>query len=241
MEAETWQVESATTPGVSYTIHRNSSGRLVCECKGFFHRKVCWHVRDITKRLGIEENTGPNPLFLAACSYQLMGYHVIPVEPHGKVPLVPWKAWQEHMPSIDQLATWWTTTKDANVGIVLGQNRFALDLDGGQEAELLLEKAHIFIAPDTPRSKTNSGFHVFLTAPCPIADRIGLLRSEHLRSDGSITPGGKLRFAQVDVRGQGLIIAPPSIHPSGAVYTWLKPLVPEPPQASKELLELIGR
>jgi len=142
--------------------------------------------------------------------------------------LVPWKDFQTTMPTAEQLTAWWDRTPDANVAIVLGRGRFAVDLDGGDAAEALLADAGIALPPDAPRSRTGSGYHVFLSSYHPIPDRIGLLS----------TDGGK---PQVDIRGIGIVVAPPSVHPNGATYTWLEPLTEKPPHGPLELFDLIGR
>lgn len=169
-----------------------------------------------------------NPLLAAALEYQRLGYHVIPCAPREKRPLVPWKNFQTTMPTAEQLTDWWQRTPEANVAIVLGHGRFAVDLDGGEAAEELLAQEGIALPEDAPRSKTGGGYHVFLTSFNAIPDRIGLLSVN----------GGR---PQVDIRGIGIVVAPPSIHPNGATYTWLTPLVEKPPRAPFALTELIGK
>ncbi len=239
-----WLIESTSNRGEFYEIHRKNSGRLACECTGYKYRNHCKHIKMAMDLYSLEENVGPSSLFLAACSYQLMGYKVIPIFPGEKRPMVAWKSWQDRTPTIGNLADWWTTTPDSNVGIVLGKNSteffpFAIDLDGGSEAEILLNHMIGELPETAPRSKTPSGYHVFLSSPTPIVDRIGLLRSDTPREDQSQTPGGKLRYPQVDIRGAGIIVLPPSIHPSGDVYEWIVPLVKDPPQAPQALLDIL--
>lgn len=132
------------------------------------------------------------------------------------------------MPTSDQLSAWWQQTPDANVALVLGRGRFAVDLDGGQAAEQLLAEHGVLLPPEAPRSRTGSGYHVFLSSFNAIPDRVGLLT----------TNGSK---PQVDIRGIGIVVAPPSVHPSGAIYTWLTPLVEDPPRAPLALSDLIGK
>lgn len=132
------------------------------------------------------------------------------------------------MPTPDQLTAWWQKTPDANVALVLGRGRFAVDLDGGEAAEALLAAAGIALPPDAPRSRTGGGYHVFLSSYIPIPDRVGLLSTE----------GGK---PQVDIRGIGIVVAPPSIHPNGKTYEWVQPLVEHPPNAPLALTDLIHR
>lgn len=241
-----WPIKSSNPANKPYWIYRKNSGKLACECDGYHYRQHCRHIGEAIEKYHLEENVGPSSLFLAACNYQLKGYSVIPIYPGDKRPMIPWKDLQERTPSIDNLATWWTVTVDANVGIILGRNLngfspLVVDLDGGEEAEQLLGDLEILLPIGAPRSRTPSGFHVFLTAPNPIADRIGLLRGANPRRDGSQTPSGKPRYPQVDIRGQGIIVIPPSIHPSGAVYQWVRELTDDtPPAIPDSLLELIG-
>jgi hypothetical protein len=208
-------------------------GRLSCTCQGFKYRRTCRHVQDAFP--------SENSTFLsAALAYEAMGYHVIPVAPRQKIPMVRWKDYQEVRPPAAKLRAWWSRTPNANVGLVLGQCRIAVDLDGGEDAEALLTEAGVALPADAPRSRTRSGYHVFLSVPTPQADKIGLLRAQTCRVDEDcITPGGRVRRPQVDVRGLGIIIAPPSVHPSGAVYEWISPLVETPPMAPDRLIELL--
>lgn len=161
----------------------------------------------------------------AALKYHSMGYHVIPCMVKDKRPLVEWKKYQDEPPSVEQIKTWWTKTPSANVAIVLGRGKFAVDLDGEGAGGLLKTKG-IELPKDAPVSKTGSGYHVFLSAKTSIPDCVGLLSQN----------GGK---PQVDIRGVGYVIAPPSIHPNGKRYEWIRPLSVDPPEAPAELLDLI--
>ena len=162
----------------------------------------------------------------AALQYHAMGYHPIPCRPRDKRPLVNWKTFQEHQPPFDLVQRWWQETPDANVALVLGRGTFAVDLDGGLAALNLLTAKNIFLSDDAPRSKTGNGFHVFFRSYIPIPDRVGLLS----------TDGGK---PQVDIRGVGIVVVPPSIHPSGARYEWEVPLTETLPRAPLALTDLI--
>lgn len=163
----------------------------------------------------------------AARRYLAMGLHPIPCAPRSKRPLVEWKTYQESAPLPEEIETWWSQWPDANVALVLGRGTFAVDLDGGREAESLLKARGIYFPP-APRSKTASGFHVFFSAPGPVPDRVGLLST-----------GGKK--PQVDIRGVGIVVAPPSIHPDGPTYEWQVPLSLPLPEAPESLLALIAQ
>lgn len=169
-----------------------------------------------------------NALLTAALAYHALGYHAIPCAPKEKRPLVAWKDFQTTMPTTEQIQAWWAKTPDANVALVLGRGKFAVDLDGGEAAENLLAEEGIALPPDAPRSRTGSGFHVFLSSYNAIPDRVGLLS----------TNGGK---PQVDIRGIGIVVAPPSIHPNGRKYEWILPLTEKPPHTPSALSDLIGK
>lgn len=159
--------------------------------------------------------------------YLELGYHPIPVKPKSKIPAVNWKPYQSDAPTAEEWDQWARQWPDANIALVLGRGRFAVDLDGGADAEALLSDAGIALPNDAPRSKTANGYHVLLAGD--VGDRVGLLSND----------GGK---PQVDIRGIGIIVAPPSIHPSGARYEWeIPPKADRPlPSAPAPLLSLIA-
>ena len=171
--------------------------------------------------------TALHPCHQAAREYLALGCHPIPVQPREKKPLVEWKRYQTEAPLLDEIDAWWETWPDANVGLVLGRGAFAVDLDGDRDAEALLHAQGVYL-PAAPVSRTANGFHVFLSAPGPVPDRVALL-------------GGPKPKPQVDIRGVGFVVAPPSIHPTGAQYVWKLPLAWPLPAAPPALLELITR
>lgn len=157
-----------------------------------------------------------NPFLDAALGYREAGLHPIPLLPRSKRPLVPWREYQERMPTVEEIQGWWAVCPDANVAIVLGRGAFAVDVDG-PDAEAALKAAGIDLG-NGPSSKTSRGRHVFFAGASP--DKIGLL-------------------THVDVRGVGYVVAPPSVHESGHVYAWERPIVgslPTPPVALMALL-----
>jgi KaiC/GvpD/RAD55 family RecA-like ATPase len=157
----------------------------------------------------------------AALEYHGQGLHPIPVEPKGKRPLVPWKDFQTTQPTIVQLVEWWTSTPDANVGLVLGRGMFAVDVDG-PEGEAALREAGVDFHFDTPCSSTGKGKHLFVAGSSP--DKVGLL-------------------PKVDIRGVGFVVAPPSIHASGKTYAWITEMenIAELPPAPPALVALLSR
>lgn len=157
-----------------------------------------------------------NQFLAAALEYREVGLHPIALLPRSKRPLVPWKEFQERMPTIEEIQGWWAMCPDANVGIILGRGAFAVDVDGPEAVEAL--KAAKVDLGNGPTSKTSRGFHKFYGGAAP--DKVGLL--DH-----------------VDVRGVGYVVAPPSVHESGHVYRWERAItgaLPTPPPALMALL-----
>ena len=128
------------------------------------------------------------------------GLTVIPAHPIRKHPLVPWAQWQTEDPP-DHLYERWLGREfeGANYAIVCGKQLVVIDADS-QEAEVWIKEN----LPFTPRTvKTSRGRHFYFQA------------SPDLEIRNSTNANAK-----IDVRGKGgIVIAPGSVHESGAVYT----------------------
>jgi hypothetical protein len=151
----------------------------------------------------------------AALAYAARGWSPIPVEPRGKRPLVPWLAYQRRVAGDDEIAAWFARWPDANVGIVTGHvsRLVVVDIDarhGGLDSLRELEQAHGLLAPTVTAITGGGGRHLYFG-----------LDAQTLHNRVGIRPG-------IDLRGEGgYVVAPPSIHPSGARYTWVQAHSPE--------------
>jgi len=144
----------------------------------------------------------------AALHYLDLGWSVIPIRPNQKRPLIKWEVYQKQRPSKEQVEKWFDEHPDANVGVVTGSisGVVVLDVDpahGGDEALLELEKRHGPL-PHTVESHTGGGGrHIYFRHPGGVIhNRVGLATGIDFRGDG------------------GVIVAPPSVHPSGRRYRW---------------------
>lgn len=153
----------------------------------------------------------------AALDYCKRGWSVIPIRFEGTVEdkkkplLLSWESYQKKAASVEQVERWWQQWPKANVGLVMGaaSGLVAIDLDGPHAMDLL-RQAHITL-PDTASVQTSRGYHLVYKHP-------GYAVSNKVK----ILSGGE---SGVDVRGDGgYIVAPPSIHGSGAVYRWVVPV-----------------
>lgn len=165
----------------------------------------------------------------AATQYLALGWSVIPLEPHGKRPPIVdpstgrrmgWEPYQTRRTRPDEVERWRLRWPDANIGIVAGavSGIVVADFDGPEGAELKATRE----IPPTPTARTGKGWHVFFKHP-----------GSDVRNFARKMPG-------LDLRGDGgYVVAAPSIHESGAVYTW--EVSPETPLADPPawLMELI--
>ena len=146
-----------------------------------------------------------NPLFERAVKYFYLGLNIVPLREKGKVSIVPWKKYQIEKIEIRDVDRWWSQWPNANIGIVTGSisRLLVLDIDG-EEGRQSLKIASNDAPINTPVARSSRGKHYYFRA-----NRI-------FRTCTGILPG-------VDVRCEGgLIVAPPSVHPSGRVYEWEK-------------------
>ncbi len=103
----------------------------------------------------------------------------------------------------EQIRTWWDLDPNFNVAIATGavSKIFVVDVDGS-DAEHELQQLEL---PTTVETITARGKHLYFKYPPDTAIR---------NTAGKIAPG-------IDTRGDGgYVLAPPSIHPSGARYRW---------------------
>lgn len=144
-----------------------------------------------------------NQLKQAAYSYAERGWPVLPLEPGGKKPigwLVP-HGLRQATTDLSTIRHWWSQEPKANVGLRTGVCFDALDCDG--------EGAMTAFPPDRrsgeppivgPTVLTARGWHCYV------------------KPSGA---GNRKLAEDLDLKGRrGYVLAPPSVHPSGAIYRW---------------------
>ena len=143
--------------------------------------------------------------------YAKLGWHIFPIKPKEKIPLIrrwPTRATTE----FKQIHYWWQKWPDANIGIVTGQisGFFVVDIDtyhNGDWTLSYLEDSFGSLPPSAMSSTGNGGKHLLFQYPEKVISN----------SSGKLGEG-------LDIRGNGgYIVAPPSLHPSGANYRWIAP------------------
>lgn len=158
----------------------------------------------------------------AALAYAELGWHVLPVHAPmgngcscykkgcasaGKHPAIL-GGWKIASCDPTQIREWFEGGPNRNLAIATGSisGLFVLDIDGPDGEESLRKLAAEYSQfPATVSVKTGRGRHLYFKSP---PEKI-------LCSAGKLGRG-------LDIRGDGgFIIAPPSLHRSGARYEWL--------------------
>jgi len=151
-----------------------------------------------------------------ALQYAGRGWHVFPLRPRAKLPLLSKKSGGKgfHDATSDpgQVTAWWSRAPQANIGLATGASGLVvLDADGPAGLAQLKELA----APHggllrtlTARTGREGGFHLYYRGT-------GIASWQDNRK-------GDTKQWHFDIRGStGYVILPPSIHPSGAQYAWV--------------------
>lgn len=128
----------------------------------------------------------------------------------GKHPRIRGNAFKAGSTDSRQIEAWWAQWPQANIGLACGGGLAVLDLDGPEEAqkfaELVAEHGGL---PDTMTVRTGRGLHLYFTGDEP----------------------GSRKIAGLLLRGRGgYVVAPPSVHATGAIYQVVVnvPLIPLP-------------
>ncbi len=130
-------------------------------------------------------------------SYHQRGFNLIPMKPRAKIPLVKWK---EYRLSNEDLFRF--TSQDTNWAIRCDEGFHALDFDNPERYERFVQEKGDYFS-GAPVVRTGRGYHVWFKPKRPV---------------NSFTQDG------IEVKGLGSLIAiPPSIHPTGAEYQFIKP------------------
>ena len=149
----------------------------------------------------------------AALSYAARGWAVCPLKPRDKVPASA-HGLKDATTDPARIREWWSRMPRANVGIATGSRSggiivldFDVDDETGEDGLATLREWELANGelPETVCSETGrGGMHAIYRTDEP----------EGVRNSTNAAKG-------VDVRGEGgYIVAPPSIHPSGAAYAW---------------------
>ena len=178
-----------------------------------------------------------SPLAYAADDLVAFGYHVVPIMPREKRPgeyvdgswkgMTNWERYRQQLPTPGELGNW-NKWPDANVGIVLGSPTgdgtvlIAIDLDMRDPAQVAKVVAAL---PKTPMSKTGAkGETLFFRASPDVKTRVFDMVLDDLDDKGRRKRERLADFLTGNQTRQ--TVAPPSQHPDGFAYRWLRGPVP---------------
>ena len=143
-----------------------------------------------------------------AAEYVDNGWSILPVKPEEKRPyMANWLQYQRERATKDMVQNWFVNLTGAGIGVVTGKisNMIVLDVESDcpYPIEDILKKY-----PTQMVSRTGSGgYHLFYQYPQNtghVGNRVGIFERADLRADG------------------GFIVLPPTRHPSGGQYQWIK-------------------
>jgi len=136
-----------------------------------------------------------------ALRLQSMGISVIPIGNKKKPAVKTWKKFQTTPADARQIHDWFDLRDDLGLGIILGPvsgNLVARDFDLSSSFHQW-SKSNPNLAKKLPTVKSSRGFHVYARIPhCPFQE-----------------------FGDGELRShRHFIVAPPSLHPDGCMYSW---------------------
>lgn len=133
----------------------------------------------------------------AACGYVVdRGWAVLPLMPRSKLPngiLVP-HGFKEATKDAGKVLYWWREEPQGNIGIACRESGLlVVDIDDDDAIEGS-------VLPDTLSAWTGRGEHLYYLDPgVPVKGKL---------CDG------------IDIKSNGYVLAPPSVHPNGQRYEW---------------------
>lgn len=150
-----------------------------------------------------------------ALQWHESGIATIPIHYRSKRPVYGWKQYQDKLPQIDEIKTWFSS-RFVNLAVLTG-NRGLCIIDFDDPAIWQLWQPWINgkipeLLTHTYRVKTRRGWHIYLFVDNP-PDRTISIRTNEENS--------KNRRTLIDVKVNGYCLTVPSVHPSGHVYTAL--------------------
>jgi len=140
------------------------------------------------------------------------GFCVLPCAYQKKAPAIAWKGYQdpEVVPTAEDRQKWFGGLALSNYWLLQGRpsRSVVCDCDNKETIAWLYEQVGASVLDSTPQVRTAKGRHFyFRIGPDEVVDSW----SEH---NGEV---------ELDFRAEGSgVVAPPSIHQSGMVYTWLR-------------------
>ena len=149
----------------------------------------------------------------AALQWLEMGIAPIPIRYRNKRPVFAWKQYQSALPKADEIKSWFQS-KFTNLAVITGHRGLViLDFDDPatwQLWQVWIESKNPVLLCQTYRVKTRRGQHIYLFVENP-PDRTLAIKTQE--------DDPKKRRTLIDIKAGGYCLCPPSIHPTGHIYT----------------------
>lgn len=144
-----------------------------------------------------------------ALAYSDQGFWVVPIVPGAKNPALPeWEVYTKRKPTRTEIIKWWKENPNYGVGFITGKGSriCVLDIDRPEKIDHYLD-----LFPTGLVAKSSKGVHLYYHYPAGFEGHL----PNRYPDEG------------VDFRGDnGIIVAPPTLHPSGVRYSWQKTETP---------------
>lgn len=134
--------------------------------------------------------------------YLGVGFSVIPIRPKDKRPTLEWKDYQKRLPTDEEVKDWWPDGSENNVAVVTGMisKLIVIDIDTRHGGEESAKKLHLL--PTYIVKTGGGGWHYYYRWP-----------------HATPPPNLKGYLPGIDIQGESAyVVAPPSVHKSGASY-----------------------
>lgn len=160
-----------------------------------------------------------------AAEYVNNGWSILPVRPDEKRPYMSnWLQYQNSRATPDMVDSWFSNLTGAGIGLVTGKISNVVVLDVEAWCKVPIDELLKRYPTQMVARSGGGGYHLYYTYPQGVgrvANRVGIFDGADLRADG------------------GFIVLPPTRHPNGKQYEWVKrgPLGMFP----KSLLDLQSR
>lgn len=134
------------------------------------------------------------------------GWSIVPIHRGTKRPTTKWTQLMRRQPTPAQLDRWFAK-EEVDIAIVTGPISGLVVIDFDDPAAVSSLEQEVGTLPRTLSVRSARGVHLYFRYPT----------GTHIKSMSDLLP-------KVDVRATaGYIVAPPSVHATGHIYTWVDP------------------
>ena len=143
-----------------------------------------------------------------ATEYVNFGWSVLPVKPEEKRPVMTnWRQYTKTRPPVKVVESWFTKLSGVGIGVATGRVSGIVVLDVESYCPTPIEELLRKYPTQMVSRSGSGGYHLFYSYPMNvprIANRVRIFEGADLRADG------------------GFIVLPPTRHPNGHEYQWVK-------------------